>query len=65
MNPDKFGCVTPGSQIPIVPEEEALLGNFDYYLVLPWHFKKFFLNSETFKGRKLVFPLPALEIIQR
>ena len=65
VNPDKFGCVTPGSQIPIIPEEEALSGNFDYYLVLPWHFRDFFLNSETFKGRKLVFPLPALGIIQR
>lgn len=65
VNPEKFRCVTPGSSIPIVPEEEALMGNFDYYLVLPWHFKDFFLNSEIFKGKKLIFPLPALEIIQR
>jgi hypothetical protein len=37
----------------------------DYYLVLPWHFRKEFLERgrETIRaGTKLMFPLPAVEI---
>jgi hypothetical protein len=62
VNPDKEGRVTPGSWIPIVSEADALAGNFDYYLVLPWHFKEFFLQSPVFTGRRLVFPLPKLAV---
>jgi len=60
VNPDKFGCVTPGTWIPIVSEDEVLRANFDSYLVLPWHFRDFFLNSEKFRDHRLVFPLPSL-----
>jgi len=63
VNPDKFGCFTPGSGIPIVPEETVLARDFDYYIVLPWHFKDFFLSSTRFQGRHLVFPLPQLEVV--
>ena len=38
VNQDKFGCVTPGTLIPIVSEEEASEIYPDYFLVLPWHF---------------------------
>lgn len=62
VNPDKEGRLTPGSWIPIVSEADALAGNFDYYLVLPWHFREFFLSSPTFNGRRLVFPLPQLAV---
>ena len=62
VNEEKFGCFTPGSWLPIIPEDEMLAKNPDYLLVLPWHFKTFFLNSEKFSGVKLVFPLPVLEI---
>jgi len=64
VNPDKFGCVTPGSWIPIVPQEEALDGEFDFYVVLPWHFREFFLRSSSFTGCRLVFPLPKLEVVE-
>jgi NDP-4-keto-2,6-dideoxyhexose 3-C-methyltransferase len=60
VNPDKFGCYTPGTWIPIVPESEVV-GKFDYLIVLPWHFKSFFKDSAKYKGQKLVFPLPYLE----
>jgi len=63
VNPDKFGSFTPGSGIPILPEEDVLARNFDYYIVLPWHFKDFFINSPRFRGRHLVFPLPQLEVV--
>lgn len=62
VNPDKYGSFTPGSLIPIVSEEEVLKNNPDYILVLPWHFKKFFIKSDKFKESKLVFLLPNLEI---
>ena len=38
----------------------------DYYLVLPWHFKKEILSREKKirkKGTKFIFPLPKLRII--
>jgi len=63
VNTDKHGKFTPGTNIPIVSEKEVLKNNADYYFVLPWHFKSFFLNSKQFKNKKLVFPLPNLQII--
>jgi len=63
VNSEKFGAHTPGTWIPIVPEDDALARNPDYLLVLPWHFREFFLNSKKFKGRTLVFPLPRLETV--
>lgn len=64
VNPDKYGCVTPGSWIPIVSQEEALKESFDFYIVLPWHFRQFFINSTDFSGHSLVFPLPRLEVFE-
>ena len=64
VNPDKFGSFTPGTNIPIQDEKIVLQGAPDYLLVLPWHFKDFFLKNPIYKGKKLVFPLPELEIVQ-
>ncbi|MDO8788918.1 MAG: class I SAM-dependent methyltransferase [Sulfuritalea sp.] len=64
VNSDKFGCFTPGSWIPIIPEAEALARKPDYVVVLPWHFRKFFIGNMKFSGMTLVFPLPEIEIIQ-
>jgi NDP-4-keto-2,6-dideoxyhexose 3-C-methyltransferase len=63
VNPDKFGSLTPGSWIKIESESEVLASNPDYLLVLPWHFKEFFLKNPAFKGQQLIFPLPKLEIV--
>ena len=63
VNPDKHGCYAPGSWIPIVSEEEVLAGDYDYYLVLPWHFKEFFINNPKFKGKTLLFPLPKVHTV--
>jgi hypothetical protein len=65
-NPDKYGATTLGTEIPIVSEAESRAMKPDYYLVLPWHFKAEFLEREreTLKsGIKLIFPLPAIDII--
>ena len=64
VNEDKFGSFTPGTHIPLVSEEQLLASNPDYLLVLPWHFREFFLSSPAMKGRTLVFPLPKFEIVQ-
>ena len=63
VNEDKFGCFTPGTHIPLVAEDDVLAKNPDYLVVLPWHFREFFLSQDKFKGRKLVFPLPKFEIV--
>ena len=66
INPDKFGKVTPGSNIPILPESEVKAGMPDYMLVLPWHFRESIIrNEQTYleSGGKLIFPLPEIEIV--
>ena len=66
MNPDKLGCYTPGTGIPIVSEAEAKAMRPDYFLVLPWHFKNGILEREAeylAAGGKMIFPLPEIEIV--
>ncbi|MBS1227012.1 MAG: class SAM-dependent methyltransferase [Proteobacteria bacterium] len=63
VNSEKFGCFTPGTFLPIVPEDNLLAKKPDYLIVLPWHFRGFFVNNPKFTGIKLVFPLPQVEVI--
>ena len=66
VNPDKHGCFTPGTNIPIVSEAEARAQNPDYFLVLPWHFRENLLAREQDflnSGGKMIFPLPTIDII--
>ena len=66
VNPDKFGAFTPGTNIPIVSEQEAREMRPDYFLVFPWHFKHGILERErefSERGGKFIFPLPEIEII--
>ena len=62
VNPDKDGSFTPGTWIPI-RNEDYVIEEYDVFVVLPWHFKNFFINSLKFKGKKLLFPLPNAEIV--
>jgi hypothetical protein len=63
VNSDKFGKFTPGTLIPLISEDEVLASHPDYLLVLPWHFRSFFAGLDKLKGRKLVFPLPELQVV--
>lgn len=63
VNPDKFGCYTPGTHIPIRPEDDLFTYDPDYVLVLPWHFRQFFLGLSKLKRFALVFPLPTLDVV--
>ena len=66
VNEDKFGAYTPSTHIPIISEKEAKSLNPDYFLVLPWHFRKGILEREKAfleSGGKFIFPLPVIEIV--
>jgi len=64
-NPEKWGTVTPGSDIPIVSEAESRSKKPDYYLILPWHFREEFIEREKEilkSGTSFIFPLPEIEV---
>ncbi len=60
VNAEKYGCYTPKSWIPIIPESELLAMNPDYIIILPWHFRAFFENVTKLKKHNILFPLPVL-----
>ena len=65
-NPKKNNLYTPGTKIKIIKEAKSRNMKPDYYLVLPWHFKKEILEREKkliSKGTKFIFPLPKVKII--
>jgi hypothetical protein len=66
VNPDKFGCFTPKSLIPIAGEAEVRQHRPDAFLVLPWHFREFIIAKEhefLREGGRLIFPLPVIETV--
>jgi hypothetical protein len=66
VNPDKFGCYTPGTLIPIISEREAHALRPDAFLVLPWHFRENLLEREAAylaSGGEMIFPLPKIEVV--
>ncbi|MGI5339243.1 class I SAM-dependent methyltransferase [Streptomyces sp. CA-181903] len=66
VNEDKFGCYTPGTDIPIVSEKEARALGPDRFLVLPWIYRDAMIARERgflASGGNLVFPLPTLEVV--
>ena len=68
VNPDKFGCYTPQTLIPIVSEVDAHASDPDVFMVLPWHFRCNIIERESGflqSGGKLLFPLPAIELTRR
>ena len=65
-NPKKYGLYTPGSKIKIISERLSRKIKPNYYLVLPWHFKKEILVREKQirkKNTKFIFPLPTIKVI--
>lgn len=67
-NPEKTGAHTLGTNIPIVSEAMSRAQKPDYYLVLPWHFKREFLERERdtiAAGTKLIFPLPEITVVDQ
>lgn len=65
-NPDKWGLVTVGTNIPIISEEEMRERHPDYLLILPWHFINEFRKREAdylWNNGKFIVPCPKFEII--
>ena len=64
-NPKKYNHYTPGTKIKIISEKKSRELSPDYYLVLPWHFKREILRRERLtikRGSKFIFPFPKLNI---
>ena len=65
INEDKFGLMTAGTNIPIIPEQEVLDANPALIIVLAWHFRDTFdkvLADYIENGGKVLYPLPVPEI---
>ena len=65
-NPLKYNLYTPGTKIKIISEDYSRELRPNYYLVLPWHFKKEILireNKIRQKGTKFIFPLPKVTVV--
>jgi len=65
-NKEKWGRVTVATNIPIISEEQGRKESPDYFLVLPWHFLREFMQREIEflkKGGKFIVPLPEFKII--
>jgi NDP-4-keto-2,6-dideoxyhexose 3-C-methyltransferase len=65
-NPEKWGKKIASVGVPIISEEQARKEMPDYMLVLPWFFKREFLQREKQylkSGGHLIFPLPKLEVV--
>tara|TARA_B110000977_G_scaffold175638_1_gene230544 strand:- start:25320 stop:26561 length:1242 start_codon:yes stop_codon:yes gene_type:complete len=66
-NIKKNNHYTPGTRIKIINEKKSRSLKPDYYLVLPWHFKKEILDREKKllkKNTNFIFPLPQLRVIK-
>lgn len=61
INESKFGCETPGTKIPIVPESQIfeLEDSIGMIIILPWHFKETFDSKKKYKQirHKFVYPI--------
>ena len=65
-NPDKWGCETIRTKIPIISEEDSRAMSPDYYLVLPWHFLDEFVEREQeffASGGRFIVPLPEVRVV--
>ena len=65
-NPYKHGRLTPGTRIPIHEPERIAADKPDYVLILPWNLRTELTEQLSFVhewGGKLVFPIPALEVV--
>ena len=65
-SPHKQGLFLPGTHIPIHPPERIEQDRPDYVLVLPWNLRTEISTQLDYVrqwGARLVFPIPALEIV--
>ena len=65
VNKEKFGKLTPITNIKIKDEIDLIKEKQDYLLILIWHFKKFIYKKIARKNKKikLIIPFPKIKII--
>jgi hypothetical protein len=66
VNKDKFGLMTVGTNIPIIPEQDVLDANPDLIIIMAWHFKSTFdvvLKEYIKNGGIVLYPLPLPMIV--
>ena len=64
-NPDKWGRVTPGTNIPIISEDEMRAMKPDYLLTGPYHFREGIMQRERAlhdAGTRFIWPFPEIEV---
>ena len=59
----KQGKYTPGTNIPIVPEEQLLKDKPDIVLILAWNFKEEIMEKLKNRGFTFIIPIPEVTII--
>jgi hypothetical protein len=63
INPSKFNCYTPGSNIPII--EESLIDiEKSTIIIMPWHFGDSIAKKYKEKCKCVILPLPKITLIQ-
>jgi hypothetical protein len=63
VNLEKDNRITPGTHIPIRSEDFVLKQGYECFVILPWHFREFFVSNSKFANKTLIFPLPFPEKI--
>jgi novobiocin biosynthesis protein NovU/D-mycarose 3-C-methyltransferase len=64
--PQKHGTLSPGSGIPILPEDSLASGACDYAVMFCWNFRSEVMASHQeflVRGGKFIVPVPKLEIV--
>ena len=62
----KIGKYTPGTHIPVFPDNYLLKNKPDYALILAWNFAKEIMeNNQEFKkrGGRFIIPIPKPKIV--
>ena len=61
--PEKIGCFSPGTGIPIVDRSQLATDPPDYLVILAWNFAREIIESTGNYGGNYIIPIPAFEIV--
>ena len=61
VNEDKFDRYTPGTNIPIQPQNDALALAPDFVLILPWHLWQYFEEHPVLSHHRFIHPIATTE----